>query len=370
MALEGKGLFIWRVPRIEGGNPKSVATVAKEAGLTHVLVKIANGPYVYNGLWNDPTDYTTPLVNELRKTGVKVWGWHYVYGDDPVGEANVAIRRVKQYRLDGYVIDAEAEYKKDGRKAAARTFMSRLRASLPNLDIALSSYRYPSYHPQLPWGEFLSGCTYNMPQVYWMKANNPGEQLTRCIHEFERISPSRPIIPTGAAFREHGWQPTAAEVLEFTRYAKSMNLPAVNFWEWYDARAGIMPNVWEVIRDYPWMGTIASNDFCEKFVNLLNTHDPKKVLDLYSTRAVHITAARTIQGQTALNSWYETLFHQVLPNAKFTLTSFSGNGNSRHMTWTASSDAGVVENGSDTFGLFNDGKINYHYSFFSLNRLT
>jgi hypothetical protein len=366
MALEGKGMFVWKAPRIEGGNPKAAAAVAKGAGFTHVLVKIANGPYIYNGTWNDPTDYTTPLVDALRNMGIKVWGWHYVYGDDPVGEANIAIRRINQYNLDGYVIDAEEEYKKDGRKAAAKTFISRLRSSLPTLDIALSSYRFPNWHPQIPWSEFLNGCTYNMPQVYWMKANNPAEQLERCVREFQGISPSRPIIPTGAAFSEKGWQPTAAEVLDFFKTAKSLNLSAVNFWEWYDARAGIMPNVWEVIRDYPWSGTPAPKDLCEKYVTLLNQHDPDKMLDLYSSTAVHITSARTIQGLTNVHSWYTSFFQQVLPDAQFTLTGYSGSGNSRHMTWTASSTAGSVHNGSDAFGLFSDGKINYHYSFFTV----
>jgi hypothetical protein len=367
MALEGKGMFIWKVPRIEGGNPQAVAAVAKGAGFTHVLVKIANGNQVYHGTWNDLTDYTTPLVEALRAQGIKVWGWHYVYGDDPVGEANVAIRRVNQYRLDGYVIDAEVEYKKDGRRTAAKTFMSRLRASLPNLDIALSSFRFPNWHPQLPWTEFLSGCTYNMPQVYWMKANNPAEQLNRCVREFQKITPFRPIIPTGAAFSEMGWKPTSEEVLDFMKTAKELNLPAVNFWEWYDARAGLMPNVWEVIRDYSWTGSQPTKDICERFITLLNNHDPNTLLDLYAPSAVHITAVRAIQGLESIRGWYNTLFRQVLPKATFTLTGFSGNGSKRNMTWTATSPGGSVHNGSDTFGLYRDGKINYHYSFFTVS---
>jgi hypothetical protein len=54
-----------------------------------------------------------------------------------------------------------------------------------------------------------------------------------------------------------------------------------------------------------------------------------------------------------------------LPNAKFTLTGFSGTGASRHLTWTATSPQGKVDNGSDTLGL-SDGKIIYHYSFFTV----
>lgn len=365
MTLEGKGMFIWKVPRCEGGNPTAIASTAKAAGMTHVLLKIANGNTVYHGTWNDPTDYTTPVVEALRAKGIQVWGWHYVYGDDPIGEANVAIRRIKQYNLDGYVIDAEEEYKKDGRRAAAKRYMTQLRSAMPSLEIALSSYRFPNYHPQLPWKEFLEGCTLNMPQVYWLKAHNPGEQLTRCVREFQAMTPSRPIVPTGAAFREWGWKPSAQEVLEFFKTARSLNMTGINFWEWYDARAGIMPHVWDVIRDYPWSRPASGKDFCETYIAALNGRDENRMVNLYTSTAVHITSARTTQGLDQLRNWYNLFFRQLLPNASFTLTGYAGMGNSRHLTWTATSSAGRVQNGSDTIGLLND-KINYQYSFFTV----
>jgi hypothetical protein len=65
--------------------------------------------------------------------------------------------------------------------------------------------------------------------------------------------------------------------------------------------------------------------------------------------------------------WFQALLFSLLPNAKFSHTGFSGTGNSRHLTWTATSDLGIVHNGNDTFGLYK-GKITYHYSFFTLTR--
>lgn len=365
MSLEGKGMFIWKVPRCEGGDPNAIAAMAKIAGFSHVLLKIANGNQVYNGDWNDPTDYTTPVVNALRGQNIKVLGWHYVYGNDPVGEANVAIRRINQYALDGYVIDAEQEYKQDGKRAAAKRFMNQLRASLPNQEVALSSYRFPKWHPQLPWTEFLDQCNLNMPQVYWIKAHNAGEQLVRCQQEFQGITPSRPIFPTGVASVEQGWQPTAAEVLDFMTTAKNLNMNGVNFWEWYDARTAGLSDVWATIRDYPWSGVAAPKDICEQYIAALNTYDPNQVLALYTSTPVHITPARTIQGLDNLRNWYTQLFGQILPNATFTLTGYAGSGSSRHLTWTATSGAGSVQNGNDTLGMLND-KINYHYSFFTV----
>jgi hypothetical protein len=367
MTLQGKGLFTWKIPNCEHGDPIAIAAAAKIASLTHVLLKIADGTLTYNGNWGIPNDLVTPVAQALRSLGIQVWGWHYVYGNDPLGEANRAIQRIRQFNLDGYVIDAEAEYKQDGKKTAARKFMNHLRSALPDLTIALSSYRYPSLHPQLPWREFLELCDLNMPQVYWMKAHNPGEQLARCVREFQSMTPTRPIVPTGSAFREHGWQPTSAEVLEFLQAAKNLNLNAVNFWEWSETRSGFLPGVWEMIRDYPWSTVSAPKDICEKYITTLNSRNLDQLLGLYTSTAVHITAARTIQGLDTIRSWYQQLLGQILPNAVFTLTGYSGTGNSRHLTWTATSSRGVVYNGNDTFGLLND-RINYHYSFFTVTR--
>ena len=103
----------------------------------------------------------------------------------------------------------------------------------------------------------------------------------------------------------------------------------------------------------------------ERLVEALNTHDPDKVADLYAENAVHVNAVRTVQGKVNIRTWYATLFGQILPNAKFTLTGYSGKGNSRHMAWEAVSSAGAVRNGNDTLGL-QDGKIAYHYTFFTV----
>jgi len=364
MTLTGKGMFTWKIPRCENGDPAAIAATAKSANLSHVLVKIGDGIIAYNGDWGSTLDRVPAVVNALHAQGIQAWGWHYVYGDDPSGEARIALQRINQLQVDAYVIDAEAQYKQAGKKDAARRFMTELRSALPDFPIALSSYRYPSLHPQLPWKEFLEKCDYNMPQVYWMQAHNPGAQLARCVREFQAMTPFRTIVPTGAAFREHGWQPTAGEILEFLKKAKDLNLPATNFWEWSEAHGGVIPGGWETIRDFGWSGEPLPQDICQQLVDALNQHDPERVVSLYTPSAVHITSARTIQGSEAIRRWYTSVFRQILPNAVFTLTGFSGTGSSRHFTWTAASNTAVVQNGNDTLGLVN-GKIAYHYNFFS-----
>lgn len=244
--------------------------------------------------------------------------------------------------------------------------MDRLTAEITDIPIALSSYRYPSYHPQLPWDEFLSKCDLNMPQVYWLKAHNPGAQLERTVEEFRNLEYTPPIFPTGAAFTEWDWAPTADEVLAFMERAKSLKLSGVNFWEWANCKNKLPREIWQAIRDYPWdPAPPPVEDIAQLYVEALMREDPDKVMALYRDNAVHITPDRTIQGKTALKKWFQTLFTERLPDADYVLTSFSGSGNIRHLTWTADSPAGKVLNGSDTLGLM-DGKISYHFSEFEI----
>lgn len=127
MTIEGKGMFTWKLPRCENGDAAAVAATAKSANLSHVMVKIADGNIAYNGDWGSNIDQVPVIVNALQGQGIQAWGWHYVYGDDPIGEARIALRRIKQLQVDAYVIDAEGQYSKDEKKDAARSFMAELR---------------------------------------------------------------------------------------------------------------------------------------------------------------------------------------------------------------------------------------------------
>ena len=364
MALQGKGFFIWKIPAVENGDPAAIANQAAAGNYSHVLVKIADGAGSFN-IDSNRGDLVPPVVQALRGRGIQVWGWHYVYGNDPAGEANRAIQRLTQLNLDGYVIDAEGEYKQPGKATAAQKFMSMLRQAFPSLPVALCSYRFPSYHPQLPWKDFLERCDYNMPQVYWQNSHNPAEQLTRSVTEFRAMTPYRPIIAAGSAYKSGAWFPAPAEIQDFLRTAQNLNLSAANFWEWSNCRA-YLPEVWKAIQEYPWSSLPPPQDITQQYITALNSHDPNLVVGLYNPTAVHVNAARTIQGAEAIRSWYQSVFSQLLPNATFTHTGFTGAGSSRHFTWTAVSSAGTVRDGSDTFGLVN-GKISYHYTFFTVS---
>jgi hypothetical protein len=364
LALLGKGYYIWQIRRCESGDAGAIANEASRAGFSHVLIKIADGTSSYNIDATTGRDLVPPVRQALRERNIQTWGWHYVYGYDPIGEANIAIQRIQTLNLDGYTIDAEAPYKQPGRETAAREFMNRLRASLPNFPIALSSYRYPTYHPQLPWRAFLEKVDYNMPQVYWVEAHNPAEQLIRSVREFQALEPFRPIIPTGAAFRQGSWAATVSDVIEFLQTAQQLNLSAANFWEWGHTRLYV-PELWEPIKNYPWPPEPVNQDIVLRYFDALNTHDPLQVVGLYNNNAVHVTAERTLSGVEPIRGWYSQLFSQILPGATFSLGEFTGDIGSRRFSWSATSNGGNVQDGNDSFGLVG-GKITYHFTSFSI----
>jgi len=357
-------MFIWKIRGCHNGSISEITRRAVRANYSHVLIKIANGIYSYNYDWERKIDLVPPLVSALKSEGIQVWGWHYLFGDQPWQEASKAISRIQELGVDGFVLNAEGHYK--GKYVSAVTFMDRLTAAITDIPIALSSYRYPSYHPRLPWNQFLKKCDLNMPQIYWMFAHNPGAQLKKSIAEYKNLKYTPPIFPTGAACTENGWTPTLDEVTEFMEETKALNLPGFNFWEWGSLHTDLPEEYYRIIRDFNWdSGSSTPKDIAEIVIEALNAHDLNQLLGLYQENAVHITSERTVQGTAAIKTWFNSLFTDILPDSVFTLAGFSGSGSTRQISWTASSSAGHVKNGRDTLGLI-DGKIAYHFSDFSI----
>ena len=254
--LNGKGMYIWKVRYLlevlgAGTSPAPtevdtdlIADVLKKEGFTHAWIKVCDGSGAYN-IYNG-RDFARELVLSLKARGISAWGWQYVYGRYPNLEAKAAINRIHELGLDGFVVDAEVEYKAAG-ASAARRYMSLLRNAFPNLPIGLSSFRFPSFHREFPFDAFLEYCDFNAPQVYWMMATNAGAQLERCLLEFRTlIKTQRPIFPTGAAYHENGWEPTAGQVQEFMEKAVALGLCGFNFWEMGNCLT-YMPEVWNTI---------------------------------------------------------------------------------------------------------------------------
>lgn len=254
--INGKGMFLWLLERSE--TPKEIAWLAKNAGIGHILIKIADGAEAM------PGDIQS-VVNALRSEGIQALGWQYIYGAYPTIEARKAVELCQQYDLDGFIVNAEGQFDRVGMDEAARLYMTALRSGLgDDFVIGLSSYRYPAMHEQFPWKSFLERCNLVMPQVYWAMENDPGApernlKMTLNQHKtlYSKLRLSLPLVFTGAAYSEHGWTATPIQVEEFMIHVEQMTLSeslvlgACNFWEWWEARSENQ-NLWEVISRYQW----------------------------------------------------------------------------------------------------------------------
>lgn len=361
MTLTGKGYYIWIVRQCENGDPDRIAALAREANLSHVLIKIADGAFPYNVDLNNGYDYARPAIRKLQSQNIQVWGWQYVYGDYPVQEAEIAITRARDLGVDGFVVNAEVEYQTHRKAPAASRYMSTLRNHLGSLPVALSSYRYPSYHADFPWVNFLDRCDYNMPQVYWVKSHNDaGQQLKRCVNEFQQLQPFRPIIPTGPTYKESGWIPEKQEIIEFMQVAKQLGLSAVNFWYWDGARR-YMPEYWDLVRDYAYDTPLPDVSIAEKYITALNSHLPEEILRQYAENAILIHPGAAVRGKPAIQGWIAERL-QPFNGAQFALRGEKRSKSGCSFQWEAVSSEGKRMLGDETLGL-QDHQIIYHYSY-------
>ncbi len=235
--ISGKGWYLWQLQQC--GAPQQIADEAHLNGVSHLLVKVANGVAPYNG------DGVKQLVEACQPYGIDVWGWHYLYHNEPVVEAALVIRRINETGVTGYVFDCESECK--GKSTQASQFSHLVRDSVGrDFPLALSSYRFPSLHTELPWSAYRSVTNMDIPQVYWEQAHNAGAQLNRSILEYTRLSPRLPYLPTGATYKWNGWKPTLDDVISFLDAVRTNGLPGMNFWEWSLCKRDL-PEIWSYL---------------------------------------------------------------------------------------------------------------------------
>ncbi len=246
----GKGVQVWNLT-----TPAETADRIIDAGFQWVAVKASDGTLDHNQK-TGPGPLMS-FVQALRNAGVAVYGWQYVYGANWAGssfaklEADAAIRNIQRFGFDGWLIDAESQYKRRGSAAWADQYMTALRAGLPWISLGLQSYRFPSLHPELPWQSFLRHVDFHIPQVYWVQSSNPGAQLRRSIQELTALR-RLPVVPTGCAYYEHSWGPTPSQLDEFNATAQGLDLPGVLWYCWDDQGLSTHPEWLAAIQAHRW----------------------------------------------------------------------------------------------------------------------
>ena len=219
-AFAGNGMWIWYVDRSDGGNPDAIALRARTAGMSTVFVKSADGATVWQ-------QFTPQLVADLHARGLRVCAWQFVYGADPLAEAQAAVASVAA-GADCFVIDAETAY--EGRYAAAQRYVTALRTAIgPSYPLGFTSFPYVDYHPRLPYSVFLGpgGAQANMPQVYWKAIGGSVDAVSAKTVANNRIY-GTPMAPLGQSYDA----PAAADLRRFRAVWSGYGAAGLSWWSW------------------------------------------------------------------------------------------------------------------------------------------
>ena len=219
-ALQGNGMWIWVIGASHRGSIPAIVAQARRSNIRTLFIKSGDG----RNYWRQ---FSPALVSALRRAGLRVCAWQYVYGSYPTIEAQIGAQAVRN-GADCLVIDAETEY--EGRYVSAYNYVSTLRRLVgPTYPISLAAFPYVHFHPGFPYSVFLGpgGAQFNQPQMYWRTIGTTVDQSFVTTYTHNRLY-KRPIAPLGQTYNGA----PLAEVQRFRQVAQAYRAPGVSWWSW------------------------------------------------------------------------------------------------------------------------------------------
>ena len=237
----GKGDWIWQMPatetRLGVATVQGVIDYEKSMGMKWITVKCGDSASIY-------TQFSSDLITRAHAAGLKIFGWAYVYGSNPSGEASVALNALN-LGADGFIIDAEGEYEVlANNSAVAAQYCQAIRAVYPTRFMAHAPFPYISYHSGFPYVTFGVYCDAVMPQDYWGAIGiTPTKMITDMDSQWRTWQNAltgtnrnaiKPIVPLAQSYAPV----TGAEITTFVNGIKSDATPAttggyqgISFWD-------------------------------------------------------------------------------------------------------------------------------------------
>jgi hypothetical protein len=228
-------MWIWQLPRSDGGDLDAIAARAHATGITTVFVKAADDV--------TPLDqFNELLVGGLHARGLRACAWQFVSGAEPEGEAQLGAAAVAK-GADCLVIDAETHY--EGHYAAAQRYVAALRAVIgPAYPVGLTSFPYVDYHPGFPFSVFLGpgGAQVNLPQVYWKAIGGTVDAVSGHTLAHNRVY-QVPLAPLGQSYND----PPAADQQRFRQIWTAYGAAGLSWWSWQ----ATSPTGWTTLASAP-----------------------------------------------------------------------------------------------------------------------
>lgn len=247
--INGKSIFSWNVPSVGKGDPTLFVKFLIDNNFEGVCLKTGDGPLVQKisklSPWPTWGENVRPeLVEAIKAAKLKVFLWHFVYGNDVIGELNVAISQCSRFSPDGFIWDVENQFDgKTNNAGNSRYLSSGLRRAFPDLKQALCWWALPlspsgiEWHPLKVGRAFMEVVDVGMPMMYWQEKGP--EAAILYLHRSMEIWKNfwtKPIIPIGRAFTGGGGYGDSfgisafAEEVMLLRKANKESIPGLSWW--------------------------------------------------------------------------------------------------------------------------------------------
>jgi len=249
----GKGIFIYVLSSSWPGSMASLADYLKANNYDWVAPKMQDGQLPFN------TDLMDEFVREIKRAGIDLVGWGYVYGETTawrkinnwcVREKNVTIDMIGKYKPVAWIVNAEKEHKNNsGAAASAKKYMDSVKAemsitndAIPDVPLGFSSYKFPDSHHAppnytFPFVEFISRSDFIAPQVYWWgttEALGGANELQMSIFQYDEYNGAGlPYVPAGTFRNDAGtWWATVEQMDAFNNLCQTLeNVSGFNYWD-------------------------------------------------------------------------------------------------------------------------------------------
>lgn len=227
--ISGKSIMSWNVPAVEGGDPIKFAQLLVDYNFEGVCLKAANGAAIqYVSKWSPwplwGENIRVELINALKEAGLKIYFWHFLFGQNPVGEANAAIAQALKFEPDGYIWDVEGAFdSKPNAESNARLITKKVKLALPDLSQGLCWWALPKnpttgieWHPVKVAKAFMEVCDVGMPMMYWQGKTLGGmlKYLHTSLSHWMAFT-EKPLIPIGRTYKGDGGEPTPETIIAF-----------------------------------------------------------------------------------------------------------------------------------------------------------
>ncbi len=221
-----KMLWVWH-PEGPFRDPKDLARIALDAGVTALALKVDDGGHPFSDNATDfgrRPDRIIDYIQTMRGAGIAAGLWGYHYGDKISLEADMACRAIG-FHPDFYIVDWEAEFqqarKTDG--AGVGAYLQRIAEFRDKEAPCCGLFHAPLAQPRywFPWmyREFQRVFDGMFPQIYHHAMELPyNEALSRCYEDYATYGLlDKPVWPAGQAYsvlpqEVTAWGQTAVKV--------------------------------------------------------------------------------------------------------------------------------------------------------------